>query len=86
MYIPLTNRRFLLMILYADDKQLVALARSPEHSLEICDVVLRLLAASVVHSVILSQLSFPYVLIDAPTLAYLMEPCQSLKVISHCMI
>jgi hypothetical protein len=35
----------------ADAKHIVVLARSPEHLLEISDVVLRLLAASVVHSV-----------------------------------
>jgi hypothetical protein len=41
----------------ADGKEMVALARSHEHLLEICDVVLdvvlRLLTASVVHSVLL---------------------------------
>jgi hypothetical protein len=66
----------------ADDKQVVASARSPEHLLEICDVILRLLAVSVVHSVILHQLTSPYFLINAPSLAYLMEQCQSLKVLS----
>jgi hypothetical protein len=65
----------------ADSKQLVALARSPEHLLEICDVVLRLLAASVVHSVIITTWPFG-ALINAPTLAYLMEQCQSLKVLT----
>jgi hypothetical protein len=39
----------------ADGKYIVALALSPEHLLEICDVILRLSAASVVHSVILNK-------------------------------
>jgi hypothetical protein len=64
----------------ADGNKIVALARSPEHLLEISDVVVRLLAASVVHSVLLSSLAG--VLINAPTLAYLMEQCQSLNVLS----
>jgi hypothetical protein len=67
----------------ADGKQLVALARSPEHLMEICDVVLRLLAASVVHSVILHErttCSSPF--INTATLAYLMVQCQSLKDLS----
>jgi hypothetical protein len=55
----------------ADGRQLVALARSPEHLLEFCDVVLRLSAASVVHSVILHKYGLHYFLISAPTLAYL---------------
>jgi hypothetical protein len=61
----------------ADGKTIIAFARSHEHFLEICDVViLRLLAVSVVQSVQLLAS------IDAPTLAYLMEQCQSLKVLS----
>jgi hypothetical protein len=64
----------------ADGKGIVALARSPEHLLEICDIVLRLLAMSVVHSVILDvSISLDGEFINAPTLAYLMEQCQSLK-------
>jgi hypothetical protein len=39
----------------ADGKVIDALARSPEHLSEICDVIVRLLAASVVHSVILKK-------------------------------
>jgi hypothetical protein len=35
----------------ADGKDIVAVALSPEHLLEICDIVLRLLAVSIVHSV-----------------------------------
>jgi hypothetical protein len=67
----------------ADDKALFVLALSLEHLSEICDVVLRLLAASVVHSVRLERWDyFPGLLINAPTLAYLMEHCQSLKVLS----
>jgi hypothetical protein len=69
-----------------DGEEIVALAHSPEHLLEICDAVLRLLAVSVVHSVILGEWSYPDgVLINAPTLAYLMEQCQSLKDLS-CII
>jgi hypothetical protein len=67
----------------ADGNKIVALARSPEHLLEICNVVLRLLAASVVHSAILNQWSsLDGALIDAASLAYLMEQCQSLKVLT----
>jgi hypothetical protein len=65
-----------------DGKDLVALARSPQHLLEICDVVLRLLAVSVVHSVQLTDWSTPDFFINAPILAYLMEQCQSLKVLT----
>jgi hypothetical protein len=69
--------------IFADGKQIVASARSTEHLLEICDVVVRLLAASVVHSVVLDNWgSRDGVLINAPTLAYLMEHCQSLKDLS----
>jgi hypothetical protein len=63
----------------ADGNKMVAFARSPEHLLEIVDVVVRLLAASDVHSVRLSHWNSPGVFINAPTLAYLMEQCQSLK-------
>jgi hypothetical protein len=82
----------------ADGKDMVALARSPEHLLEICDVVLRLLAAGVVHSLTLHSWSFrdgDGSLINAPTLAYLMEQCPSLKFLllkdlemdgSHCRV
>mgnify|MGYP000173012148 CR=1 FL=1 len=66
----------------ADGKVLSALAFSTEHLLEICDVVLRLLAASVVHSVLLDNFDSRHGLfINAPTLAHLMEHCQSLKVL-----
>jgi hypothetical protein len=65
----------------AEDIRIHAWARSSEHLSEICDVVLRLLAASVVHSVILSKWTcFPNASINAASLAYLMEQCQSLKV------
>jgi hypothetical protein len=73
----------------ADGKDIMAVALSPEHLLEICDVVLRLLATSGVHSLILhswiNRLIFrdgDGVLINAPTLAYLMEQCPSLKFLS----
>jgi hypothetical protein len=62
--------------------EIVAFALSHEHLVEICDVVLRLLAASVVHSVHLNRSYYRNAgaaLINAPTLAYLMEQCQSLK-------
>jgi hypothetical protein len=66
----------------ADGKDIVAFARSHEHLLEICDIVLRLLTVSVVQSVILTHVSTPTLFINAPTLAYLMEQCQSLKVLT----
>jgi hypothetical protein len=72
----------------ADGEDIIALASSPEHLLEICDVVLRLLAASVVRSVHLADwssihwTSFNGAFINAPILAYLMEQCQSLKILS----
>jgi hypothetical protein len=60
-----------------------AFADSLEHLLEICDVVLRLLAVSVVHSLRLIHCNSPYgAFINAPTLAYFMEQCQSLEVLS----
>jgi hypothetical protein len=64
--------------LKADGKKINAFALSLEHSSEICDVVLRLLAASVLHSVHLHRWVYRHgLLINAPTLA-----CQSLKVLS----
>jgi hypothetical protein len=65
----------------ADGKYIVAMASSFEHLLEISDVVIRLLAASVVHSVHIYQWdSCRGLLINAPTLEYLMEKCQNLQV------
>jgi hypothetical protein len=60
-----------------DGKDIKACARSREHSLEeICDVVFRLLAASVVHSVILSRGICRFdALINTTSLEYLMEHC-----------
>jgi hypothetical protein len=70
-------------IFKADGKVIHALARSPVHLLEVCDAVLRLLATSVVHSVYLYNRSSPDgAWINAPTLAYLMEQCQTLKVLT----
>jgi hypothetical protein len=67
----------------ADGKVIHAFARSPEHLLEICDVVIRLLAASVVHSVHLHKWgSQDFGLINTTSLAYLMEQCQSLKALT----
>jgi hypothetical protein len=65
-----------------DSKGINAFARSHEHVLEICDVVLRLLTASV-HSVKLSYWNAPHhVFINATSLAYLMEQCQSLTALA----
>jgi hypothetical protein len=67
----------------ADGKDMVALASSPEHLLEICNVVLRLLAVSVVHALIIDEWScHDGELNNAFALAYLIEHCQSLKVLS----
>jgi hypothetical protein len=67
----------------ADDKEIFAMARSTEHLLEICDIVLRVLAVSVVHSVkLFNNGSTHDRSINAPSLAYLMEQCHSLKVLS----
>jgi hypothetical protein len=65
------------------DKHISVVASSSKELLEICDVVLRLLAASVVRSVILSEWRCPRnILINATSLAYLMEQCQSLKALT----
>jgi hypothetical protein len=68
---------------HVDGKYMYALARSPEHLLEICDVVFRLLAASAVQSVVLNKHDYSHggALINTPTLAHLMEQCQSLNVL-----
>jgi hypothetical protein len=67
----------------ADAKEIVALARDPVHLLEICDVVLRLLAASTVHSLILYKgRCYGGALINAATLANLIEHCHSLKALT----
>jgi hypothetical protein len=64
-------------------ENLTAFARSPEHLLEIGDVVLRLLTASVVNSVVLGEWSCHHgALTITPTLPYFMEQCQSLKTLS----
>jgi hypothetical protein len=64
-------------------KEINAMAGSHEDLSEICNVVLRLLAASPVHSVILRKRgSRDGASINAPTLAYLMEQCHSLKVLT----
>ena len=66
----------------ADGKAIYVLALSPEALSEICDVVLRILAASVIHSVHPDNYcSRRRLLISASTLAYLMEQCQSLEVL-----
>jgi hypothetical protein len=53
-----------------DGKEIVALASSPEHLLEISEVVTRLLAASTVYSVTLGTRGGAF--INAATLAYLL--------------
>jgi hypothetical protein len=66
-----------------DGKEIKACGGSHEHLFEICDVVLRLLAASVARSVILRQrISRDGALINTTSLEYLMEQCQSLKVLT----
>jgi hypothetical protein len=67
----------------ADDTYILAFARSSEHLLEICDVVLRLLAVSVVRSVTIDEWSCPDgALISAPAFADFIEQCQSLRLLS----
>jgi hypothetical protein len=71
-----------------DGNDIEALARSPEHLSEICDVVLRLLAASAVHSVAISQWkSLDTALTNAASLAYLLDQCQNLKALTlECLV
>jgi hypothetical protein len=66
-----------------DGKEIVAWAHSSEALSEIVDAVLRLVVTSVVRSVLLSA-SYPRdgTSINAATLAYLMEQCQSLKALT----
>jgi hypothetical protein len=62
--------------------EVVAVARSRDHLLEICDVVLRLLVAtSTVQSVFLNNWCPPGFFINALTFAHLLEQCQSLKIL-----
>jgi hypothetical protein len=65
----------------ADGKAISAVACSSEELLEICDVLLRLLAASVVHTVELSHRRCPSagVSFNDTSMASLMDQCQSLK-------
>jgi hypothetical protein len=68
---------------FHEDKEIIVLARSPQHLLEIVDVVLRLLAVSVVHSVWINNWSsVDGTLVNAATLANFIEQCQSLKVLT----
>jgi hypothetical protein len=68
-----------------DGNEFSAMAHSLEHLYEIFDIVLRLLAVSVVQSIHLCDMA-PDLVINALTLEYLleylMEQCQSLKVLS----
>jgi hypothetical protein len=66
----------------ADGKHLYAMAHSSEALSEICNVVLRLLAASVVRSVLIVRRTHEDVFINAANLAHLMEQCQSLKTLT----
>jgi hypothetical protein len=67
----------------ADGETIWAVAGSTEELSEICDVLLRLLAASAIHSVDLYGHSFRRgTLINAASLAYTMEQCQSLKALT----
>jgi hypothetical protein len=67
----------------ADGKDVFAVAFSYEHLVEICDIVVRLLAVSAVHSLILNGWRYRDVaLINALTLEDLMEHCRSLKVLT----
>jgi hypothetical protein len=64
----------------ADGKGTIVFAFFPEHLVELCDVLFRLLAASVVHSLVLDEVSPSHsVPINAPTLSYLIEQYSSLK-------
>jgi hypothetical protein len=66
----------------AGGKDMVALARSSEHLSELCDVVLRLLTRSAIQSVLLHSWNHCVALINAPSLANLMEQSPNLKLIS----
>jgi hypothetical protein len=66
-----------------DEENITAVARSSEHLLDIVDVVVRLLAVSIVQAVRFTDgSSVERIFINAPTLAYMMEQCQSLKVLT----
>jgi hypothetical protein len=66
-----------------DDNHITAVASCTEELLEICDVLFRLLAASVVHSVTLCNWTCPGdISIKPASLAYLIEHCQSLKALT----
>jgi hypothetical protein len=67
----------------ADGKAILALTDSSEELLEICDVVLQLLAASDFRTEILSSWRCPgNVSFNATSFAHLMEQCQSLKALT----
>jgi hypothetical protein len=66
-----------------DGKDIHVFAHSSEAFSDIADVVFRLLAASVVHSVILDSWRFlDETFFNAASLAYLMEQCHSLKALT----
>jgi hypothetical protein len=67
----------------ADGESIWVMAGSTDELLEICAVLLRLLAASAIHSVDLYSCSSHLgALINAASLAYTMERCQSLKALT----
>jgi hypothetical protein len=67
----------------ADGQEMCAIALSTAALSEIVDDVLQLLAASVVHSIILKPwIPLAGTSINAASLAYLMEQCQSLKAVT----
>jgi hypothetical protein len=82
-YVDILIDRYCQFRFNVDDNEIIVVAISREHLLEICDVILRLLAASVVHSVFLPNSDRGEdVTINAPALEYLMEQCPSLKSLS----
>jgi hypothetical protein len=82
-YVDILLERYCEFGFNVDDNEIIVVARSREHLSEICDVILRLLAASVVHSVIIPNWNRGVdVNIGAPALAHLMEQCKSLKVLT----
>jgi hypothetical protein len=79
------------VLLWIDGNAVSVFARSREDLLEIYDVVLRLVATSVVHSFVLDKWDshhddFGDESISAPSLELLMEHCQSLKSLTLCYL
>jgi hypothetical protein len=72
--------------LNVDSKVVVAVALGSEELSEIFNVVLRLLVVSVARSISFRGWSDTDVVISAPSLAHLMEQCQSLKILSFSLV